>query len=311
MIARRALALVLASGLVVAGHGQGEELSLIDAHGQIDETVNFATAIRLMNQAGIRRIILTPVGRRTPGQIAQFSQQYPGRVVPSVRTKIPAYLQNAGGLDVMLRRQADTGGFGAMSELLLYHAEKRRGAAENRAQETIIYPTDSRVQTALQLAIERGWPLVVHIEFSSPSIPDRRRFMTELAAMLDAHPKQPFVLTHMGQLDSADVRRMIEAQPNVYFLTSRSDPLIIGRTRQGWIDMFRGDSLAPDWQRLIVRYPERFVLAFDNVWPEYWSELYVQRARLWRRALSGLPASVAEAVAHGNAERLWKIPLAE
>jgi hypothetical protein len=57
-----------------------------------------------------------------------------------------------------------------------------------------------------------------------------------------------------------------------------------------------------------VRYPERFVLAFDNVWPEYWSDLYVERARLWRHALSELPTSVAEAIAHGNAERLWNIP---
>lgn len=301
----------LTLGLGGIAQGQDGDLYLVDAHGQIDETVDFQTAIHLMDQAGIRRIILTPVGRRKPQEIVQLSRQYPSRVLPSVRTKIPAYLDNSGDLDLALRRQADTGNFGAMAELLMYHAAKRRGAAENRALETIIYPSDPRVQSALQLAIEQKWPLVVHIEFSSPSIRDRTRFMRELEGMLDAHAEEPFVLTHMGQLRSAEVQRLIEAHPNIYFLTSRSDPLIIsqaGKGREPWVNMFQGSGLANDWKRLMVRYPERFALAFDNVWPEYWSDLYVERAQLWRHALSELPTSAAQAIAHGNAERLWKFP---
>jgi predicted TIM-barrel fold metal-dependent hydrolase len=301
----------LTLGLYSVARGQDGGLYLIDAHGQIDESVDFKTAIHLMDQAGIRCVILTPVGHRTPNDVVQFSLQYPGRVLPSVRTKIPAYLYNDGNLDQALRRQADTGDFGAIAELLMYHAEKRRGAAENRAREIIIYPSDARVQTALQLSIEEKWPLVVHIEFSSPSIPDRARFMRELEGMLAAHPDEPFVLTHMGQLHSAEVQRLIEAHPNIFFLTSRSDLLIIGQAggkRQPWVNMFRGNSLADDWKRLMVRYPERFALAFDNVWPEFWSDMYVERARLWRHALSELPTSVAQAIAHGTAERLWKIP---
>lgn len=301
----------LTLGLCGVARGQDGDLYLIDAHAQIDDSVDFSTAIHLMDQAGIRCVILTPVGRRTPREVVQFSRDYPGRVLPSVRTKVPAYLSNNGNLDQALRRQADTGNFGAIAELLMYHAAKRRGAAENRALETIIYPSDPRVQTALQLAIEQKWPLVVHIEFSSPGIPDRARFMRELEAMLDAHSDEPFVLTHMGQLRSAEVLRLIEAHPNIYFLTSRSDPLIIGLAggkRQPWVNMFHADGLADDWKRLMVRYPERFALAFDNVWPEFWSDLYVQRARLWRHALSELPAGAAQSIAHGTAERLWKIP---
>jgi len=314
MAITRCLLAVAITGLTLGlcgAPGQDGELYLIDAHGQIDETIDFQTAIRLMDQAGIRRVILTPVGRRKPEEIVYFSRQYPGRVLPSVRTKIAAYLENSGNLDQALRRQAHTGDFGAMAELLMYHAAKRRGVAENRALETIIYPSDPRVQIALQLAMEQKWPLVVHIEFSSPSIPNRARFMMELEQMLDAHPEEPFVLTHMGQLRSTELQRLIEAHRNVYFLTSRSDPVIIGQAgngRQPWVNMFRGSGLADDWKQLMVRYPERFAVAFDNVWPEFWSDLYVERARLWRHALGELPASVAQAIAHGNAERLWKIP---
>jgi predicted TIM-barrel fold metal-dependent hydrolase len=303
---------MVAPMLVVCGVAQGQHedvhLYLIDAHAQVDETIDFQTAIHLMDRAGIRRVILTAVGHRTSQEIVRFSQQYPDRVLPSVRTKIPAYLNDNGNLDQALRKQTESGDFRAMAELLMYHAAKRRGAAENRARETIIYPSDPRVQTALQLAIEQKWPLVVHIEFSSPSIQDRGRFMRELERMLDAHPEEPFVLTHMGQLRSADVQRLIEAHPNIYFLTSRSDPLIIGHGQQPWVNMFRGNGLADEWKRLMVRYPERFALAFDNVWPEHWSDLYVERARLWHHALSELPPSVAQAVAHGTAERLWRIP---
>jgi predicted TIM-barrel fold metal-dependent hydrolase len=112
----------------------------------------------------------------------------------------------------------------------------------------------------------------------------------------------------MGQLGSNDVLQLIQAHPNIYFLTSRSDPRIISNARQGWVNMFHGDSLANDWKQLLIRYPDRFALAFDNVWPEYWSDLYVQRAQLWRHALGELPPTVAEAVAHENAERLWRMP---
>jgi hypothetical protein len=56
-------------------------------------------------------------------------------------------------------------------------------------------------------------------------------------------------------------------------------------------------------QHLVLRHPERFVLALDNVWPEHWSERYMQQVELWRKALGKLPNEVAHAVAHGNAER--------
>jgi len=72
--------------------------------------------------------------------------------------------------------------------------------------------------------------------------------------------------------------------------------------------MFRGSALASEWRELLIQFPDRFILAFDNVWPENWSHAYVEHAQFWRSALAGLPVDVARAIAHGNAERLWKIP---
>lgn len=92
------------------------------------------------------------------------------------------------------------------------------------------------------------------------------------------------------------------------FLTSHANTPVVNESRQPWTDMFVGDELAAAWKALIVRHPDRFVLTLDNVRPEHWSERYVKQVELWRKALGKLPSEVAHAVAHGNAERLWKLP---
>lgn len=67
------------------------------------------------------------------------------------------------------------------------------------------------------------------------------------------------------------------------------------------------NGLKPAWRKLIIEHPSRFILAFDNVWPHHWSDMYVEQAELWRNALGKLPSDIAHAVAHRNAERLWKL----
>src|SRR5438128_12250361 len=146
------------------GAGQAE-LYLIDAHSQVDETVDLDTVISLMDQAGIRSVILTSVGRRHPREIVRLSKQHPSRIIPAVRIKGPAYNENDSSFYTMLGGQVESGNFSAMSELMVYHAAKFHGAAEHRAPEIIVHPNDRRVQVALQYAIEKGWPFVVHIEF--------------------------------------------------------------------------------------------------------------------------------------------------
>ncbi len=74
--------------------------------------------------------------------------------------------------------------------------------------------------------------------------------------------------------------------------------------------MFEEEKLAAPCRKLILEHPDRFVFAFDNVWGEvHWkTTFYMSQITLWRRALSELPDKVAHAIAHGNDERLWKIP---
>lgn len=304
---------LLSVGLAILASPTGavaqRDLYLIDAHSQVDETVDLNKVLSLMDQAHIHGAILTTVGKRRQSDLVRFAREHPDRIVASVRTKIPPYIDNDDrGFDEAIRRQVESGNFSAMSELLMYHAKKRRGEREQKAPEIVVYPDDRRIQTALHYAMEKGWPFVVHIEFASPTIADRKVFIERLEAMLDAHPNHPFAMAHMGQLSAAEVRRLIVAHPNVYFQTSRSDPMTRKDSDQPWINMFSGAFLAPEWKGLVTQFPDRFILAFDNVWPENWSGDYVDDALYWRKALAELPDDVAQKIAHGNAERLWKIP---
>jgi hypothetical protein len=85
-------------------------------------------------------------------------------------------------------------------------------------------------------------------------------------------------------------------------MAERNDP------KRGWINMFDGPNLKPEWRELMIAYPDRFVLAFDNVFKSQWGAPYLRQIELWRRNLVKLPDSVAHGIAHGNAERLWCLP---
>ena len=283
-----------------AGHS---DLYFIDAHSQADSEQVLRRVITLMDSAGVRRTILSARRDLTSGDIATFAEQHPDRITASVRTKGRAYEENASGYYKTLERDVGSGRFGAISELLMYHAQKG-----NKAPEVVVYPNDKRVQATLTLARKKGWPLVVHIEFASLSGGEKIKYMEQLEAMLTQNPEHPFVMIHMGQLRSDEVRRLIESHKNVYFMTSHTNPTAISKSNQPWTPMFKDDVLAPEWKELMVLYPDKFVLAFDNVWPDQWGEFYLQEAEYWRKAFATLPAEVAHAIAHGNAERLWKIP---
>lgn len=113
----------------------------------------------------------------------------------------------------------------------------------------------------------------------------------------------------MGYLEANQVRRLVEDHPNIYFIPSWSNPIAVGgKHGQRFVNMFERSSLAPEWRDLVVRHPDRFVLAMDNIMVHHWGSFYVRKIALRREALKKLPAYVAHAVTHTNAERLWRLP---
>ena len=294
-----AMALGLSGSLAAA-----DEPYLIDAHSQIDHFVDRSTIVPLMDKAGIRHVILSTRGKVKPNEITAFAAKHPDRVTASVRTKGRPYAQNKEKYYKLLKKQMRMPGFGAMAELILWHAQKG-----NKAPEWVIPPDAPQVQAALRGAVKKGWPFIIHIEFAASR--DAQEFMNKMEAMLKEHPDHPFALIHMGQLKAKEATRLLARHKNLHFLTSHANPYITRSSSQPWTDLFDGgETLTPEWKALFIKYPDRFVLAFDNVWVNHWGDKYVKQAALWRKALKDLPHEVAHAVAHKNAERLWKLSMA-
>jgi len=280
-----------------------EGLYLIDAHSQADSQDTLTRILPLMKQAGVRRTILSGRRQISSTDTANFADLHPLQIIPALRTKGRPYIDNTPAYYTNLQSDVASGRFSAMAELLVYHAQKG-----DLAEEVMVPPNDPRVQTALQYAKQQAWPLVVHIEFAAlQNLQNeaRREFMRQFEQMLFANPEHPFALIHMGQLTVGEVRRLIHRHPNVYFLTSHTNPEAINSSDQPWTPMFDGDVLTTPWRALVIAHPDRFILAFDNVWPEQWGDFYLNQAGYWHSALAQLPAAVAHALAHANAERLW------
>lgn len=278
-----------------------ETLPFIDAHSQMAGQLDESVIIPLMDKAGVAVTILSARNDRDPIDVLQFAKAHPDRIIAAVRTKGRPFNLNSPKYNKFLDKQLQNQNFKAMAEVLLYHAQKGK-----KAPEIVVYPDDPASVYSLAACLERGWPFIVHIEFASAG-GKRSVFMKKLEAMLNAHPDHPFVLIHMAQLDADEAGRLLAAHSNLHFLTSHSNPVSRGENRQPWSNLFKGKSIAPAWRTLMERYPDRFILAFDNVWADNWGDFYLRQATLWREALSELPSDLAHAIAHRNAERLWKI----
>ncbi|MFC1491456.1 amidohydrolase family protein [Nitrospinota bacterium] len=307
-ITRCYLALCLGALLMAlwAGPAAAARIPIIDAHSQVDHEVDLEDVIKLMNKGGVSRTILSVRMNVSPKKLAAFADRHPGRITPGLRTKIWAYVRNEPKYYRMLKMQLRLPQFGALAEVILCHAQKG-----DVAPEWIVHPDQPQVQEALKIALEKGWPFIAHIEFAAAQF-DRDMWMKKFEALAAAHPKHPFPLIHMGQLHADDAARLIGAHPNVYFMTSHSNSVSVGAARgQPWMNLFKGWRLAPKWKKLIVRHPDRFILAFDNVFADHWGDFYLDQIDLWRKALAELPPAAAHALAHRNAERLWRFPPAK
>jgi predicted TIM-barrel fold metal-dependent hydrolase len=271
-------------------------IPMIDAESEVDDTVNLDKVMRLMEQGKISCTILSTIYDRDTADVVSLAAKNPGRIIPAVRLKNRT-------LD-MVKKQIDSGQYAAMQESLMYHAQKGGG----RSPLVVVYPDNPHVQEELNYAISKNWPFIVHIEFRAAGS-ERDKFMTGLEALLNRNPKHPFVLIHLGQLEVADVKRLIQTHSNIYFMTSSADPVFANYGGTIWTNMFDGDHLAPGWKELLVSYPDRFILAFDRVYPEMWGQMYLDQIALWRKTLDELPLEGAHAFAHGNAERLWHLTL--
>jgi len=285
-----------------------DAVPIIDAHSQVDQHIELGEIIGLMGDAGVSRTILAARGRRTPEELIAFAARHPDRITPAVRTKGQTVLQ--------VKRQVKTGAYGAMAEVLMWHREKKRHRITTATGKTmapprvVMPPNHPKVLKLLKIARKKKWPFIPHIEFGSAG-EDYGPFMAKLEAQMRRHRDHPFVLIHMGMLTFAEVKRLIEAHPNIHFIPAHSDPFSVRKSDSPFTKMFEGEILAPEWKALMIGHKDRFILGFDIVWSHEWRRHYFKQVSYWRNALTDLPKAVAHTLAHGNAERLWRLPPAK
>ena len=278
------------------------ELYFVDAHSQFDEDVEADLIIRRMDEGGVYKTILASRRQRKAREAGEVAEQYPDRIVPSLRTKSRHYKNDTHKYYKKIRKAVNSGRFRAMAELLVFHAEK-----PGKADEVVVSLSDNRILTALELVKSEGWPLVIHIEFASLKGQARQKQMDELNTFLQENDSHPIALIHMGQLPENDVEALINKHKNIYFMTSHADPVSAIGAKQPWINMMDGEVFKPKWKKIIEKYPTRFVFAIDNVWAFQWQDTYMKHIKVWRSALAKLPDNIAHSVAHKNAERLWNL----
>lgn len=283
----------------------GDELYFIDAHSQIDHTmVPLQTVLSIMKQGSVTHTILSARGKLKGKDLLNFASQNPWYITPAIRTKGEPYKKGSSKFYKTLKTQVASKKYSAIAEVLLYHAQKG-----NKAPEYVVFPEDKRVLTALKYAIDYNWPFIIHIEFSSLHGEKKKRYMESMEKMLDDHLGLPFVLTHMGQLKPSECERLIENHENIHFHTGWTNPVAVKSSNQPWINLFKGQGFAPKWHNLFIQYPDRFIFAIDNVFAEHWTSFYIRQINYWKTALVELPVEVMHLIAHGNAERLWRIPI--
>ena len=282
--------------------GETDPVYFIDAHSQVDdELADMDTIITRMDENNVKKTILAARGGISNETILSFANDNNTRIIASIRTKGGQYRNNSQSFYDDLEADSTNEDYGAIAELLSYHDAKE----DNGAPEVGVLLSDARIQAALEVAQDNNWPFVVHIEFGSLNAADKDSYWADLKTLLDDNPDTPIVLIHMGQLDSGEVRELITAHSNIYFMTSHTDPVTVDNSVEPWTALFSNGSLKSEWKLLMTEHPTRFIFAIDNVWARHWGNRYGKVMAYWKDAMNSLPEDVANQIAHSNAERLW------
>jgi predicted TIM-barrel fold metal-dependent hydrolase len=156
----------------------------------------------------------------------------------------------------------------------------------------------------MRLAGEYDVPIMLHTEFSRPDM---------ILELCSSYPDTRILWAHAGSiLATTQVAQVLDACGNVWAGLAARDPW---RFVNNPITAADG-RLLPDWRALLLRYPERFMLGSDPVWPvdqmDRWDEPdtgWQELGRFWgfhREWLRQLPQAVARKIGCENAVALFR-----
>lgn len=286
-----AVCAVALAGCAGAGGGRSalaQPLALLDAHTHLmTEILSNDEEIALLRRAGLDRVLLM---HPEPEVLAALARKYPGFVIPSVNLARPAAKgvhldKDTGALFARLAAEKAVCSFGEISG----------GNIADVANMSGVYAA----------AAASGVPINLHTDLASPAN------LAAVEAALTTYPKMNFVLAHLGWTAGPELMgRLLDAHPNLYTDVSiRFDAPGSLAWRNNGLDLSilaPDETIPPAWRAVMERHPDRFLFAMDinSFGPRY--TITEDLIRTARKALAPLPRPLAEAIAHGNAERLLK-----
>lgn len=194
---------------------------LIDAHSQIDGNIDIKKVVPMMDLGGVSQTILSARFKYSSSKVLAFAEKHPGRIVPAAKSKNSSCMKGWGDFPGVFLREVQQGRFQALAEVILWH-----GTKGNRAGRAWIEPDDDRVMPFIKAAREHKWPLILNIEFArKESGVDLEQMMAKFEGLLKNNRDLFVGLNNMDQLEAPEVNRLIEAHPNIFFITSHADPL--------------------------------------------------------------------------------------
>lgn len=299
------LAILLLVGLVGslpltalgAAAGQGDLAPVADAHLHYKwnqaEVTSAEEAVAALREAGVELAVVTG----TPPELAlELHRLAPDMVVPiygPYRLSGEWYSwQRRDELVDEARTALAEGPYRGIGELHLIGAYALR------------WRNSEVLRGLLAAAAAYEAPVLVHMEFSraDPTL-----------SLCRGNPGNRLILAHAGApMPAAEVARILDKCPNVWIDLSARDPWRYVR------DPIAGEDgrLLPEWEDLVLRHPERFLIGSDAVWPVESLDAWDQADTGWerigeflafhRRWTSFLPEEVAAKVLRENARALFR-----
>jgi len=252
------------------------------------EVTSAEDAVRALRANGVERAVVTG----TPPELAlKLHELAPDIVVPifgPYRTSGEWYAWQAREALVDEARAAlEEGPYRGIGELHMIGSFARR------------WQSSDVLKGLLALGVAHRVPVLVHMEFSRADA---------TLSLCRGNPENRLVLAHAGGvLPPGEVERILKECPSVWIDLSARDPW---RYVRNPIADEEG-RLLPDWESLVLSYPDRFLVGSDAVWPVEQLDAWDQADTGWerigdfldfhRRWASYLPPAVAAKVLRENA----------
>ena len=247
-----------------------QPLPVFDAHVHYShdawEMLPPPAAIELLRKAGVRRALVSSSNDDGQQRLVQLA---PDLILPSLRP---------------YRSRGEVSTWARDPSVIRYLEERLAKYRYVALGEYHIFGADVDLpvpRRAIELARQHG--LVLHSHSDADAI--ERQFVQ--------WPQARILWAHSGFDTPARVREMLRKHRNLWCdLAFRSDHAPNGQ-------------LDPEWRAVFIEFPDRFMVGSDTFTPERWPFI-VEHARLARTWLATLPGDVAEKIAHGNGEALFR-----